>query len=198
MLYRLDGTYEKALAVYDRLLEINPRDIVIVAFNRARILSFRHQYEEALAELERARAVEPDHPLVKTFRAQALFNLGRLDEAQETIEEVLRQHPGLDGVQPVLAWCLSARGEHERARSVVTGRVRAAADADPDVAFWLASFYAMEELADDALEWLRKAVRLGNENYPLFAASAKLGSLRGDPRFAELIEELRRGWEARR
>jgi serine/threonine-protein kinase len=198
MVYRLDGLYEKALAVYDRLSSINPRDVVIVAFNRARILSFQQRYEEAVAELERARAVEPDHPLVKTFLAHVLFNVGRLDEAQELIEDVLRLHPALDGVVPVLAWCISVRGDHERARGLITTRVRAAADADPDVAFWLACLYAMEGMSDEALEALRQAVRLGNENYPLFAASAKLGSLRNDPRFVALLEELRRAWEARR
>jgi serine/threonine-protein kinase len=198
MLYRLDGLYEKAFAVYARLLQINPRDAVIVAFNRARLLAHQQQYAEAVAELERARAVEPDHPLVKTFLAQALFNLGRLDEAQGLIEEVLHQQPNFDGVQVVLGWCLSARGEHERARAAITERVRSAAAADPDIAFWLASFYALEGMADEAVEWLARAVRLGNENYPLFSTSTKLRGLKDDARFQELLEELRRGWEARR
>jgi serine/threonine-protein kinase len=197
-LYRLDGLYEKAFAVYDRLAQINPRDIVIVGFNRARLFAHRQQYQEAVAELERVRAVEPDHPLVKTFLAQAFFNLGRVDEAQGLVEEVLQQHPNLDGVQAVLAWCLSARGEHERARAVISERVRRAGAADPDVAFWLASFYAMEGMSSEALEWLGTAVHLGNENYPLFSTSTKLRGLRDVPRFAELLEELRRGWEARR
>jgi len=198
MLYRLDGLYEKAFAVYERLLQINPRDAVIVAFNRARLFAYRQEYAEAVAQLEAARAAEPDHPLVKTFLAQAYFNLGRTDEAQALIEEVLHQQPNFDGVQIVLGWCLSARGEHERARGLVTERVRSAAASDPDMAFWLASFYAMEGLADEAVEWLRIAVRLGNENYPLFSTSTKLRGLRDDPRFGELMEELRRGWEARR
>ncbi len=198
MLYRLDGLYEKAFAVYDRLLQINPRDALIVGLNRARLFAHRQQYEDAVAELERVRTVEPNHPLVKTFLAQALFNLGRVEEARGLIEEVLRQHPSLDGVQTVLAWCLSARGEHEGARALITERVRTAAAADPDVAFWLASFYAIEDMPGDALEWLRTAVRLGNENYPLFSTSSKLRGLRDDPRFAELLDELRRGWEARR
>lgn len=197
-LYRLDGLYEKAFAVYDRLLQINPRDDVVVGLNRARLFAHRQQYQEAVTELERVRAVEPEHPLVKTFLAQAPFNLDRLDEAQTLVEEVLRQRPNLDGVQVVLAWFLSARGEHERASTLITERVRNAAAADPDVAFWLASFYAMEGASSEALEWLGTAVRLGNENYPLFSTSTKLDGLRADPRFTEMLEELRHGWEARR
>ena len=93
--------------------------------------------------------------------------------------------------------CWSARGEHERARGLVTDRVREIAAADHDIAFWLASFYGMEGLADEAIEWVRRAVKLGNENYPLFAASRKLDSLRGDPRFLDLMEELKRRFDER-
>jgi serine/threonine-protein kinase len=75
--------------------------------------------------------------------------------------------------------------------------VREIAAADHDIAFWLASFYGMEGMADDAVEWVRRAVKLGNENYPLFADSRKLDSLRGDPRFQELLDELKRRWEER-
>jgi serine/threonine-protein kinase len=197
MLYRLEGLYAEAMEAYDHLLRKNPQDLVIVAYNKARVLTHQRRYPEAVAELELARAAEPDHPLVRTFLAVALFNQGKVDEAQALVEEVLRQHPHLDGVRPVLAWCLSARGEHDRARALVTDRVREIAAADHDIAFWLASFYGMEGLADDAVEWVRRAVKLGNENYPLFADSRKLDSLRGDPRFQEILDDLKHRWEER-
>jgi serine/threonine protein kinase/tetratricopeptide (TPR) repeat protein len=197
MLYRLDGLYENALEAYDHVLRSNPQDLVIVAYNRARVLTHQRRYDQAVAELELARAVEPDHPLVRTFLAVALFNQGKVEEAQALMEDVLRHHPHLDGVRPVLAWCLSARGGHEKARELITDRVREIAAADHDIAFWLASFYGMEGMADDAVEWARRAVKLGNENYPLFADSRKLDPLRGDPRFQELLDELKRRWEDR-
>jgi tetratricopeptide (TPR) repeat protein len=197
MIQRLDGAYEKALATYDRLLEVNPKDLVIVAFNRARILTHQGRFDEAVAEIDRGRQAEPEHPLLKTFLAVALFNQGMIDDAQALLEDVLRQNPHFDGVIPLVAWCLSAKGQHEAARALVTERVRTVATADHDIALFLASFYAMEEMREEALEWLRLAVRIGNENYPLIARTAKLDSLRGDPRFAEILEELRQGFEAR-
>ena len=136
--------------MYDRLLELNPKDVVLVSFNRARIFTHQGRFEEAIAELEAGRAVEPEHPLLKTFLAVALFNQGRVDEAQALIEDVLRQNPHFDGVQPLLAWCLSARGEHEAARALITDRVKEVAAADHDIAFWLASFYAMEGMTEEA------------------------------------------------
>jgi serine/threonine-protein kinase len=198
MLYRLDGLYEEALEAYDRLLAINPSDVVVVSFNRARIYTHQQQYEAAIAELERAGEREPEHPLVKTFLAIARFNQGHVEHAQALVEDVLRQHPTLEGVLVVLAWCLSARGEHEQARALLTDRVLATAAADHDIAFWLASFYAMEGMREEALDWVGRAVRLGNENYPLFAGSRKLDALRDDPRFVAVMEDLQRRWERRR
>jgi serine/threonine protein kinase/tetratricopeptide (TPR) repeat protein len=198
MLYRLDGLYEKALRMYDRLLEINPKDVVIVAFNRARIFTHQNRFEEAVAEIDRGRAAEPEHPLLKTFLAVALFNRGMVDDAQSLLEDVLRQNPHFDGVLPLLAWCLSARGQHEQARALITDRVREIATADHDIALWLASFYSLEGMTEEALEWVRLAVRIGNENYPLLASTSKLDPLRSDPRFQELLEEVQRRWDERR
>jgi alkanesulfonate monooxygenase SsuD/methylene tetrahydromethanopterin reductase-like flavin-dependent oxidoreductase (luciferase family) len=53
-------------------------------------------------------------------------------------------------------------------------------------------------MVEEGVEWARRAAALGNENYPLFASSHRLDGLRHDPRFAELLEQLRRLWESRR
>ena len=198
MLYRLNGLYDKALRQYDRLLELNPNDVVIASYNRGRIYTYRHEYDHAIAELEKGRAVEPDHPLIKTFLALIYFNQGRIDECRKLAEEVLRQHPHFDPLQIILGWCHSARGEHDRARSLITDHVKQIAAADHDVALWLASLYALENMRDEAVEWARTAVQLGNENYPLFADNPRLDNLRCDLRFIDLLNELKRRWEDRR
>jgi serine/threonine-protein kinase len=198
MLFRLDGLYQQAREMFDRLLELNPSDVVIVKMNYARIFNYEGRYEEAISELKLALEVEPEHPLVTTFLAATYFNHGQVAEAHEAIEKVLRKDPHFDGARPLLAWCLSAEGRHDEARAIITERVRDVATADYDIAFWLAAFYAMEGLPDDAIEWVRMAVKLGNENYPHFATTKKLDSLRGDPRFVQVLDDLKRGWEARR
>lgn len=198
MLYRLNGLYDRALKQYDKLLELNPRDVVIASYNRGRLYMYRHEYDRAIAELEKGRAAEPDHPLIKTFLAITYFNQGEIDRCQALTEEVLRQNPHFDPLQIVLAWCLSARGQHEKARALITTQVKETAAADHDVAVWLASFYAMENQRDEAIEWINKAVALGNENYPLFADNNRFDNLRCDLRFIDLLSALKQKWEERR
>jgi len=198
MLYRLNGLYDKALRQYDKLLELNPSDIVIASYNRGRIYTYRHEYDHAIAELEKGSAVEPDHPLIKTFLSLIYFNQGRVEECRKLSEEVLRQHPHFDPLQIILGWCYNARGQHDRARSLITDHVKQTAAADHDVALWLASLYAMENMRDEAVEWIKKAIQLGNENYPLFADNPRLDNLRCDLRFIDLLNDLKKKWEERR
>jgi TolB-like protein/tRNA A-37 threonylcarbamoyl transferase component Bud32/Flp pilus assembly protein TadD len=197
-IHRIDGLYEEAMADYARLVDADPSARVLASYNLARIFNYMGEHDRAVAELEAVRESEPDHPLVKTFLAIAYFNQGRIDECQAMVEDVHHQNPHFDGLLPVLAWCLSARGRHAEARGLVSDRVREIAAADHDIALWLASLFAMEGLVDEGIEWVRRAVALGNENYPLFASLRKLDGLRGDPRFEGILEELREGWEERR
>ncbi len=198
MLYRLNGLYDRALKQYDRLVELSPRDIVIAGYNRGRILTYRHEYDEALAAFDAARAVEPDHPLIKIFLAVTYFNMGRIGDCQKLIDEVIDQHPHFDPAHIIRGWCHSARGEHELALSVITDQVRETAAADHDIAVWMASLYAMEMRRDEAIEWIRRAISLGNENYPMFADNNRLDNLRSDLRFVDLMNDLEKRWEERR
>jgi serine/threonine-protein kinase len=197
-IHRIDGLYEDAVADYARLVEVDPTARVLASYNLARIFNYMGEHERAATELETVRELEPDHPLIKAFLAIVYFNQGRVDEAQALVEDVLRQNPHFEGLAPVLGWCLSARGRHDEARGLITERVKEIAAADHDIALWLASLYSLEGMIDEGIEWVRQAVRLGNENYPLFASLRKLDALRKDERFEAILADLRVTWEGRR
>jgi serine/threonine-protein kinase len=187
---RLDGDYEKALRSLDRMLKLNPNERVVVSYNRSRILTYLSRFDEAFAELGAGAAVEPDHPLIKTFRARALYYHGEPTKAAEILEAVLEQHPQLDGIRPIYATFLSALGFSEEARAQLTDEVIKTANTDHDIAYWLASAYAMEGERDQALQWLRRAIELGNENRPWFERDRNWESLRGDQEYQRILESI--------
>ncbi|HEY5075099.1 MAG TPA: tetratricopeptide repeat protein, partial [Pyrinomonadaceae bacterium] len=187
VLARLDGDYDKALRSLDRMARLNPAERVVVSYNRARLLTYQARYDEALAELDAGAAMEPDHPLIRTFRARALYYRGESVKAAEILEQVLEQHPQLDGIRPIYATFLSALGWHDEARAQITEEVIKTADTDHDVAYWLASAYALESEREPALKWLRRAIELGNENKPWFERDKNWDSLRNDPEYQEII-----------
>ena len=187
VLARLDGDYDKALRSLDRMLRLNPAERVVVSYNRARLLTYQARYDEALAELDQGAAIEPDHPLIKTFRARTLYYRGESVKAAEILELVLEQQPQLDGIRPIYATFLSDLGWHDEARAQLTDEVKKTADTDHDVAYWLASAYALEGEREQALKWLRRAIELGNENKPWFERDRNWDSLRDDPEYRQIV-----------
>src|SRR5258708_34805436 len=164
VLARLDGDYNKSLRSFDCMAGLNPAERVVVSYNRARLLTSQARYDEALAELDAGAAIEPDHPLIRTFRARTLYYHGEPVKAAEILEQVLEQQPQLDGIRPIYATFLSALGFTEEARAQLTDEVKATANTDHDVSYWLASAYAVEGERDEALKWLRRSLELGDEN----------------------------------
>jgi serine/threonine-protein kinase len=190
VLHRLDGEYERSLRSFDRMVKLNPAERVVACYNRARIFVYQQRYDDALRELDQGAAVEPDHALIKTFRARVLYYRGEVEAAVKLLEEVLEKHPKLDGIRPIYAICLSALGRHEEARAQLTREVKDTAAADHDIAYWLGSVHALEGNRDKALHWLGRAIALGNENKAWFEADPNWASLRDDPGFRELMSKI--------
>ncbi|HEX8846301.1 MAG TPA: protein kinase [Pyrinomonadaceae bacterium] len=192
VLRRLDGDYERALRSFDRMVRLNPAERVVASYNRARIFVYERRFDDALLELDQGAAMEPDHPLIKTFRARVLYYRGEVEEAARLLKEVIEKNPRLDGVRPIYAICLSALGRHAEARAQLTEQVKDVAAADHDISYWLASVYALEGEREQAFEWLERAVALGNENKMWFESDPNLESLRDDARFQELMRKIDR------
>jgi serine/threonine protein kinase/tetratricopeptide (TPR) repeat protein len=191
VLARLDGDYERALRSYDRMVRLNPAERVVASYNRARVFMYQKQYEDALHELDQGAELEPEHPLIKTFRARVLYYRGEVDVATRILQQVLRKHPEIDGIRPILAICLSAQGQYTAATEQLTDKVKAVAAADHDIAYWLASAYVLQGKQVEALKWLQIAINRGNENYPWFEADPNWSDLHNDPRFVELIDQIK-------
>jgi serine/threonine-protein kinase len=187
-LHRLDGEYKRALHSYDRLVRLDPAAHVVASYNRALVYLYIGHFEDTLRELDKAG--EPDNPLVRTFRALTLYYTGHTDEAAELMQQVVKRHPNMHGIRPFLAMFLSAQGKHGEALAELTDVVKRTAEVDADIAYSVASVYAVEGLRDEAFEWLARAIALGNENRPCFDHDPNWAMLREDARFAELISTL--------
>jgi len=188
-LHRLDGEYGRALRSYDRLVRLDPAAHVVASYNRAVVHMYMGHFDEAKRQLENAG--EPDNPLVKTFSALALYYTGKTDAAAELMQQVVARHPNMHGVRPFMAMFLSAQGKHEEALAQLSNDVIRNAEVDPDIAYSVASVYALEEKRDEAFAWLERAIALGNENRPCFENDPNWAGLRADPRFVELMTKVK-------
>ena len=188
-LHRLDGEYGRALRSYDRLVRLDPAAHVVASYNRAMVHMYMGHFDEMKRQLDIAG--EPENPLVKTLRALALYYTGQTDAAADVMQQVVARHPNMHGVRPFLAMFLSAQGKHDEARAQLSDSVIRNAEVDPDIAYSVASVYALEEERDEAFAWLERAVALGNENRPCFENDPNWAALREDPRFVQLMTKVK-------
>jgi len=189
MMHRLDGEYGRALRSYDRLVRLDPAAHVVASYGRAIVNMYLGNFDEAFRQLDNAG--DPDNPIVCSFRALALYYTGQLKPAAELMQDVVIKHPNMHGIRPFLALIFSAQGKHEAALAQLNEDVKRNGEVDADIAYSIASVYALEDLRGDAFEWLERSIALGNENRPCFDSDPSWAKLRDDQRFVELVGNLR-------
>jgi eukaryotic-like serine/threonine-protein kinase len=67
-------------------------------------------------------------------------------------------------------------------------------EVDGDLLYWMGGVYALLGERDNSLQWLRRAVKVGNHDYPFFKNDRNYQSLRNDPEYQRILEDVRRKW----
>lgn len=191
---RGDGMYLEALDHFSRALKLNPANAPILYNHRARVYHYQNQTELAGDELEKGLALEPRHPLLRTSAGYQQMRLGQVDKAIEILEGVVRDDPSMRIAVPTLALCYVQAGARERAAALLKDDTLAGAEADSEMAYRLATYFAVEGDSSEALHWLRRAIYLGNENYPWFQKNPAWNNLRTNADFERILEDLKKGF----
>jgi serine/threonine-protein kinase len=194
MALRGDGLFDEALTEFNRALKLNPANAPILYNHRARVYHYRNQIELAGDELEKGLALEPRHPLLRTSAGYQQMRLGNLHEAIAILESVIRDDELMRIAVPTLAMCYVQVGERERGAALLKDETLAAAEADSEMAYRLATYFAVEGDSSEALHWLRRAIYLGNENYPWFQKNPAWNNLRTNADFERILEDLKKAF----
>jgi DNA-binding winged helix-turn-helix (wHTH) protein/tetratricopeptide (TPR) repeat protein len=132
--------------------------------------------EEGLADMRRARALEPMTLLLSSNYALILFNARRYDEAIALLTPIIEANPGFDTGRSVLARALTATGRFDQALAQLQAR--------KDVGAWqgdLGVLYAKMGRREDALREIARLETLQSrgfgESYELATIQANLGQL---------------------
>jgi serine/threonine-protein kinase len=194
MALRGDGMYEEALDEFNRALKLNPANAPILYNHRARVYHYQNQIELAGDELEKGLALEPRHPLLRTSAGYQQMRMGNLSAAIVILEGVIRDDELMRIAVPTLAMCYVQVGERAHAAALLKDDTLAAAEADSEMAYRLATYFAVEGDSSEALHWLRRAIYLGNENYPWFQKNPAWNNLRTNADFERILEDLKKGF----
>jgi hypothetical protein len=96
----------------------------------------------------------------------------------------------------VLSFYYAMHGQKPESLNLITDAVLSIYRKDASAILFLASIYAMNGETDEALKWLGYCLDIGCINYPFQSRlDPYLESIRGDPRFQNLIERVKYEWE---
>ena len=191
---RADGMYDEALSQFNRALKLNPANAAILYNHRARVYHYQNQLELAGDELAKGLALEPRHPLLRTSSGYQQMRVGNLAAAIEILEGVIRDDEWTRIAVPTLALCYVQAGDRGRAVALLTDDTLTAAEADSEMAYRLATYFAVEGDSSEALHWLRRAIYLGNENYPWFQKNPAWNNLRTNSDFDRILDDLKKSF----
>ena len=191
---RIDGMYEDALDQFNASLRMNPSNAAMIYNHRARVYQYQNQMELAADEIEKGLTLEPRQPLLRISLGYQQMRTGDLPKAIETLEKVIRDESSLRIVFPTIALCYVQLGDRKKAATFIVDETLSAAEADSEMAYRLATYFALDGDESEALHWLRRAIYLGNENYPWFSKNPAWRKLSGHADFERILEDLKKSY----
>ena len=136
--------------------------------------------------------MSPNLPHTPFWIGHVLGGSGQTEEALAVLDEAIRVGipPPIGKLALFLRGCLA--GDEEGAIEALDEDTRKYAWADPDFSFLMPGYLATIQRTEEALEWLQHAVDRSYMNLPYLERTGPyLENLRGEPRFKEILDQIR-------
>jgi len=191
--YHYAGLIELAEAATRRTKALNPTSRRL-HWMHGRFLLYLGRTAEAIEEMR--FAVAANHPKALAHLGKFLYYAGRLDEAERVFAQAQEAAGRRDepAVPLLAAYLYASRGERSRIDSDMLAE-RPEDVLDGDRAYWMGGVFALLGEKQASLAWLRRAVELGNHNYPWFARDKNYDRLRGDADYERILTQVHGEWD---
>jgi serine/threonine-protein kinase len=182
------GRIAEAFAEIERASELDPLSPV-VGTSFGDTLYYARRYEEAIARYRRTLELDPGYRWARFNIGRTLQEMGRHDEAIRTFEGAHRDAGMSLEVSPMLAYAWAAAGQRARTEAMMPGILEwwRAGHVSP---YSVANIYVALGDHDQAITWLERALEDRDRMMVSLGIHPRLDPLRGDPRFASLLERM--------
>ncbi len=180
--------YDEALATIRRAQEADPFSLVINAA-LGQILSRSGRTKEAVVQFQKTLDLERNFPLGHFLFGLALVRDGKNEQAMKEFEQAVQSSPESPVYRGMLAYAYAQTGRIEEARKILGDVIQ---EAKADRASWqdVAGIYAALGEKDHAFAALEMAFQRRDSRMTMLLDHEALISLRGDPRFSDLVRRV--------
>jgi tetratricopeptide (TPR) repeat protein len=191
------GLLDKAQQEIEKALAINAGN-TLARYRLGVINMCRAKYEEAF-QIFNSTPRDMNPSLLAFYTSNALFRLGRNEEASEIIEKFFKDYPKDEGgaVTSVKAMMLAKAGKKREAEATIQHAIEIGRGYAHfhHTSYNIASAYALMNQPEQAMKWLQVTADEGFPCYPLFEGDANLDNLREDVRFISFMATQKQQWK---
>jgi len=191
------GLLDRAQQEIEKALAINPAN-TLARYRLGVINMCRAKYEEAF-EIFNSTPRNMNPSLLAFYTSNALFRLGRNEEASEIIEKFFKDYPKDEGgaVTSVKAMMLAKAAKKREAEATIQHAIEIGRGYAHfhHTSYNIASAYALMNQPERAMKWLQVTADEGFPCYPLFEGDANLDNLREDVRFISFMATQKQQWK---
>jgi TolB-like protein/predicted Ser/Thr protein kinase len=194
-IYHYAGLTDLAEAAFRRGRDLDPTPAQAY-WMHGRMLLYQGKPHEAAEEVRRALDRYPGHYKLSALLGYFLYYEGKPEEAEQALDRALQLGAKQADEEPmIISGMLHASlGQRDRIDLRVLA-FKPEETVDGDTAEWVGSVYALLGEKQKALAWLRRALQVGNHNYPWFQRDKNWDKLRSDPEFQGLMQEAQQHWK---
>lgn len=183
------GLFHKAREFYSRTIELDPSHVWAHRL-RAECSMQIGEYQRAFTELKKAAEISPNDPEIFLRFVQLFIFMKDGKEAENALTRAEKLNPEHRFIKYHRAWLFAARGEKETSLELIQ-------DADP-YHYLVTSIYALLGMKEEAIMKINEGMEVGFKKqkqylypYPLLENNPCYESLRGDPRFVEILRKAK-------
>ncbi len=154
------------------------------------------RFEDGLKYKRKYFQMDPENPFARFFCAQPLLYSGNLEEGFQLIDLIFRDTPEVPWAWLGLFYKYALTNEKAKAKEIITTEKEKTARKDTTYSYIMADCCSLLGEKELALGWLENAVNLGFIHYSFLSKHDPfLTNVRGEERFAKLMERVKSEWE---
>ena len=170
---------------------------LLVGYYSALLFLYARDYERALGESQRIADLDPQFALGAWVRGEALFRLGRYDEAREAAERAVALSSAPILYRPLLGRAYAALGQRARAQAVIDELLERSRGAYVAPLHFADIYLALGDY-DRVFECFDRAVEDRNGFLGALSVDSLYDPVRADPRFVALLDRVGLSVDVRR